>query len=424
MNLQDPIQRRKFWLLGGLYTSQYLGIGFIFAAVPAILRQSGASLDGIAWIYALGLIWSIKFLWAPLVDRFGSKKLGHYRSWLVVLQSLLALSMVAAAFFQVPEQLSSLTLVFALISTFSATQDIAADALAVTILQPEERGLGNSIQTAGGLIGNLIGGGLVLITYQWLGWTGSMLLLAAATAIPLLTVLNHREQPAPADFRSERVGLRDLGRFFRRPGMLRWMPILLVFNVGISMAYGLINPILVDLGWALDRIGFSTNIVGSLFGIGGAVAAGWIVQRFGRKTALLLVNLFIILSIGALYIPAQGLDNLMAVYAAIGVMMIGYGAGSTCLFTMMMDKSDPSSAGTDYTLQFSLSSILSFIVSGLGLALAESMGYAAVLVLAVGATLFALVQIWFYNDFAPRQIEPHAQFSTGEAGQAVAPEVA
>ena len=206
----------KFVLLGSLYVSQYLGISFIFTAVPAILRASGTALEDLAWIYGLGLIWSLKFLWAPLVDRYGSARLGHYRGWLLLMQSLLFATLAGAALLEVHDDLALLAACFALIALIASTQDIAADALAVTLLAPEERGLGNSIQMAGGMIGGVLGGGLTLIAYAWLGWRGSLLVLAVATALPLLLVLRHREQPAPADLRRDKASLRDLGRFLRR----------------------------------------------------------------------------------------------------------------------------------------------------------------------------------------------------------------
>lgn len=401
MNLQDVEQRQRMTLLGGLYISQFLGLGFIITAVPAIMRENGASLDDIGWIYALGLIWSIKFIWAPLVDRYGSKRYGHYRSWLIVLQSLIMLSLIATAFFDVNSQLSILAIFFALVSFFSATQDIAADALAVTILKSEERGLGNSIQIAGGFIGNIIGGGIVLIAYAWLGWAASLLILALGTAIPLINILRHQEQPAPADARAEKVSFKDLGRFFRRPGIGHWVIILATYGIAISIAYALINPMLVDLGWSLDQIGFVTNIVGSIFGIIGAFIAGTLVQRLGRKTAMLLTGFFATVSILGLYFPAQGTNNTVLIYVSLSLMLLAYGASTTILATLTMDKSDPEVAGTDYTLQYSLFSILSFVSSGLAFGMAESVGYFNVLTGAIAIGSVSLIFVWFYNDFTP-----------------------
>lgn len=403
MEMKERIKWRKMTLLAGLYITQYLGLGFIVTAVPAIMRKNGAGLDEIGWIYALGLIWSIKFLWAPLIDRFGSKKHGHYRSWLIVLQSLLILSLIGAAFFDINSQLGILAVFFVLICTFSATQDIAADALAVTMLAPKERGLGNSIQVAGGLIGNMIGGGLVLIVYQWVGWTGSMLVLAFSTMIPLVNILMHEEQPAPADARAEKVGFKDMLRFFKRPGTGRWVPLLLSFSVGISIAYALLNPMLVDIGWSLEEIGVAVNIFGSVFSIIGAAVAGWLAQKIGRKQGMIWSSVLVGLSIFALFPAAQGGGNSLFIYAGIGLMLLAFGASSTILSTMIMDKSDPSAAGTDYTLQYSLSSIFGYILAGSALGLAESLNYTGILWIAIGTVVLSLALIIGYKDYEPKK---------------------
>ena len=173
---------RKYLLLLTLYISQFLALGFIITAVPAILRDNGSEVEDIGWIFLFGLLWALKFLWAPLVDRYAWKRLGHYRGWLLLCQSLLVLSIVAAAFFDIDSQVGILSVFFFLISLFSATQDIAADALSVTIIKPEERGFANAIQTGGGFVGSFIGGGVVLICYDSLGWQGSLFLLAGLTA--------------------------------------------------------------------------------------------------------------------------------------------------------------------------------------------------------------------------------------------------
>ncbi len=399
LQLRNPQMRQKAILLGGLYTSQMLGLSFIVTAFPVILRHSGAGLSQLGWIYMLGFLWSFNFLWAPLVDRFGSQKHGHYRSWILVMQSLLILIMIGASFFTVPDDFAILMLLFAFLATFSATQDVSADALATTILKPEERGLGNSIQAAGSQIGCMVGGGVVLITYQWLGWQGSMLALAAVTALPLISVLALKEKPAPADCRKEKVDFRALIHFFLRPGMWRWITILMVFRISNTINYGLVLPILVDLGWSLGRIGFAINIIGTSFGVVGSALGGWTVSRWGRKSAMLVAMLLVILGTIGLLVPALGIENPAIAYVAIGLIMTAYGCSFAAMYSVIMDKSDPTSAGTDFTLQLSLSSFSAVAAMSLAMKLAEAIGYAGVLTGAVGIGLLSMVLIWLYDDF-------------------------
>ena len=403
MKFNSPEQRQKAILLGGLYTSQTLGLAFVTTAVPVILRQAGVGLDKISLIFVLGFCWSIKFLWAPLIDRYGSKKYGHYRSWILVLQVLMIIVTIGSSFFSINGQLSVLSLLFVLLAFFSATQDIAADGLAVTILKPEERGTGSGIQSAGNMIGFMIGGGIVLIAYQWLGWRGCLLALACGMALPLISILYYREKPAPANTHINKVDYKTLIRFFGRPRIWRWIPVLLIFRISNMITYWLLSPLLVDRGWSLDRIGIAINIVGTLFGVAGAALGGSIVSRWGRKTTMLASMLFAILGTIGLYGLARGIDDSVIVYIVIGLIMSAYGVSSTVMYTVIMDKCDPVSAATDFTLQWSITGISAMAAGGLAMALAESMGYAGVLIISIGIAILTMALIWFYDDFEPAQ---------------------
>lgn len=404
MKLNNPGQRQKAVLLIGLYTSQMLGLAFVITALPAILRQSGSGLGELGFIFGLGLVWSLKCLWAPLVDRFGSVKHGHYRSWIITLQLLIAVVLAGAGFFNLTSQLSILTILFTFVAIFAATQDIAVDALAVTILEPGERGTGNGIQAAGNLLGVMLGGGAVLIAYQWLGWQVSMLILAAGSALPLVSILRYQEKPAPADARRQKAGLKDLIRFFHRPRIGYWIAILAVFRIGNMTAYGLLSPLLVDLGWGLDNIGFSINTIGSLLGIAGACLGAWSINQWQRKTAMLLTLLLTALATMGLLLPARGIDHPAIVFGAIGLIMAAYGGSSAVMYTVIMDKSDPASAGTDFSLQMTISSISAFAAGGFGLALAESLGYAPVLLACLAVTALSMALVGSYNGFESTRI--------------------
>lgn len=399
-----PDKPKRLLLLGGLYTTQYIGLGFIMTAVPAILRDGGASLAQISLIYTLGFVWTLKCMWSPIVDRFGSSRHGHYRSWLLVLQTAMIALLVLSSCFDPGRQLHVFIAIFALFSLASATQDIAADALGVNILTPAERGMGNSVQISGGFIGNLLGGGLVLVSYQWLGWSGSLLILAAATAFPLVSVWRFKEYDALRGSKEYQVSYSDLVWLFRRPHSLRWIAVVMTYTLGISSAYALVGPMLVDLGWSLDQIGFATSILGALIAILGALAAGVMVRYLGRKASMILTNVLVFIAILMLLPIALGSENGMIIYFAIELILFAFGASATILATVMMDKSRLEAAGTDYTLQYSMSSLMGFVFSSGALALAESLGYAGVIYLSLGVTLISILAVSLNKDF--QAIEP------------------
>lgn len=414
---------RKYTLLASLYITQYLGLGFFFTALVAILRQQGVPLEQLSAIYVLGLFWILKFLWAPLVDRIGFGRLGHYRGWLIVMQSLLMLTLLAMGLFDLQTQLGPILGLCMLVGLLSATQDIAADALSCCLLAPEERGLGNGIQIGGGLLGNMIGGGLVLMLYPTIGWLGSMALLAAGTAIPLVQLLRFREPAWLAERHSahaERARFRDLLTFFGRPGMWRWLIVLLVYPLGVSLAYGLITPLLVDAGWSLERIGFGVNIVGSVVGLLGAVAVGWMVRRFGRKPMLFATALAMGFGLLLLLAPALGATGDLPAWAAIGALFLLYSPSAAILATVMMDNARPTAAGTDFTLQYCVFALVGFVAGGAGVGLAGVFGYSAVIVgAAVAAFVAALLVALLYTP-APAAAE--APLAVSPAIEALIPE--
>lgn len=186
---------------------------------------------------------------------------------------------------------------------------------------------------------------------------------------------------------SERARFRDLLTFFGRPGMWRWLIILLLYPLGVSTAYGLITPLLVDAGWSLERISFSINIVGSIIGMLSAVGVGWLIRRFGRKpvmfgTALAMGGGLLLLA------PALGVTDNLTVWAAIGALFLLYSPASAVLSTVMMDNARFGAAGTDFTLQYCVYALVGFVAGGAGLGLAGAFGYPAVI---VGSSLTAFL---------------------------------
>ena len=260
------------------------------------------------------------------------------------------------------------------------------------------------------MIGFMIGGGVALIAYQWLGWRGCLPALAGGMALPLVSILHYREKPAPANNRINKIDYKTLVRFFGRPRIRRWIPVLLIFRISNMITDWVLSPLLVALGWSIDRIGIAINIVGTLFGVAGAALGGVIVNRWGRKTTMSASMLFVIMGTIAMLGPARGINEPVIVYVVIGLCMSAYGVSSTVMYTVIMDKCDPVSAATDFTLQWSLTGISAMAAGGLAMRLAESMGYVGVLIISIGIAVLTMALIRFYDDFEP------AQFSGASIG--------
>lgn len=407
----QPEFRRKAVLLGGLYTTQMLAPAYIMNAMPSILREAGENLDRIGWLYALGMVWSANFLWAPLVDRLGSSRFGHYRGWIMVMQVMLIATLAVISFFPAPGYFNLLIILFALTAIFSSTQDVATDALAVRLFSTEERGIGNTIQVSGNMMGGVLGGGLSLVFYNWLGWQACIISLAACVALPLISLMAFHEPPPIEPRNKKAMGFGTLARFFLRPGILHWICILLALRAVGMAAYGMLSPLLVDIGWTLEQIGVAMYLAGPLIGLIGAGAAGWLITRFGRKFTVQLGMVFTIMTVLGMLFPANGYTDKLVAYCSIGLLNCGHGFTSTVLYTIIMDKCDPASAGTDFSLQMALTNGAMFVAVGIALHVAERIGYSDVLIgcAVLGVAFMTLIQA--YQGFEGEE-ESHVSAAT------------
>jgi RhtX/FptX family siderophore transporter len=374
---------RKIGLLTSLYFSQGLPSGFFSSALPALLRLQGMSLPDIGKTYLLSLPWALKFLWAPLLDRFGSRRLGRRRGWILPLQGLAVLVLVLIAGLDPAAQLTLILVAVGVISVLAATQDIATDGLAVELLDERERGLGNGVQVAAYRVGMIIGGGMLLKFIGDLGWRQTFLLMAVLLAVATLPILWHRERGTSqaADGSAPGVEMpeihwRDFLRFFTRPGMGLWLLLLALFKGGDAVATGIGSPFLVDLGMTAEEIG-NLYTYGTLpAGLLGALLGGWAVGRIGRRRALLGFGIFQGLVVAAYALPALGLYTRGTLYATAITDYAAGGMATAVLFTMMMDVCRPGTEGSDYTIQASLAMTAPILARALGGTLAGTFGYA------------------------------------------------
>ncbi|MBL3553745.1 MFS transporter [Rhodovulum sulfidophilum] len=385
----DVLGTRQWALLASLYSTQYLGLNFFVVALVAILRTEGAQLDVLGLVYMLGLIWPLKLIWAPMIDRFTIGRGGHFRGWLLLTQGLLVLLLLAIGRFDV---IDDFPLVYALclgVALLAATQDIAVDGLACRLLPETGRGLGNGLQIAGGLVGNMVGGGLILMLYPQIGWEGCLTLLAVLTAIPAVQLIGF-DEPAWQRYGDATGKLyRRMTVFWWQPGQRCWLGIVLLVSASSGMAYAVLMPLLVDQGWGPARIGLVVNVFGSIAGLVAALISGWLMHRLSRRDALVMGVGLQIAGVAALLLPAWGLTQ-AAAFGAIAYFLC-YNPVSVVMATMMMDRAAPQSAATDFTLQFTSGQFAAIAAMSAGAAMAAQIGYGGVLGVALGAGSVALL---------------------------------
>ncbi|MFF2083826.1 MFS transporter [Nocardia sp. NPDC058176] len=377
-------------LLTSLYFAQGLPFGFFTQALPVVLRESGYSLVAISASSVLFLPWALKFLWAPYVDRYSTR-----RTWLLVLQLAAAAVAMVLASLDLSSSLRWLFVGIVVVNLLSATQDVATDGLAVRLLGPRERGLGNGIQVGAYRVGMIVGGGALLWLFALAGWR--MLFLAMAILIVLTTVPVWllREPVAERPPRPHPTQL--LGAWWarlRRPGMLAFIALVGAFKFGDSMAAALTGPFMSDMGLDLGQIALVKGVLSSAGALVGAAFGGWLAYRFGRRNALLIGGVTQTMSIALYLFVSLGVGGFeLLVTASLAEHIFG-GAATVAVFALMMDASEPEHAGSDYTL-FACAIVIVQGVAGFAAGIVGDLsGYPAIFVIGLvlsGAGCAALV---------------------------------
>ena len=388
---------RKLGLLTSLYLSQGLPFGFFTQALPVLLRERGLSLPAIGLTHLLALPWALKFLWAPWMDRYGSARWGRRRGYILPLQFLSAVLLLALA---LPEGAVSMTALMGavlLVNLLAATQDVATDGLAVELLTPPERGWGNGIQVAGYRVGMILGGGLMLLVFARFGWRPTLLSLGALLLVATVPVALFRE-PAPAELPRRDTGSpwRWLGESLlhwrHRPGVGAWFTLLVLFKAGESLATGMVRTFLVDVGLGLSQVGWMLGFLGFTTGLLGAVAGGALVHRLGQRRALLVFGTLQAVAVGLYALAARGSSSLPVLAFVCGVEHLASGMATAALFTGMMDVCRPEHAASDYTVQASLVVLATGGAAAVSGWSAQALGYAGHFTLA--AAVCALAVVW------------------------------
>lgn len=386
----------KLGLLATLYLSQGLPFGFFNQAVPVFLRRQNVSLEDIGLSSLLAAPWAAKFLWAPLVDRHGSRCFGRRKAWIVPLQLCSALVMIALATLEWREAAPAILACVFLVNLCAASQDIATDALAVSLLGLSERGLGNGVQVAGYRVGMIIGGGALLIAFDHLGWRGAMLSMAALLALATVPIVLHREAPwQPPPERHGHVGA--LRSFLGRPGVGGWLVVLVLYKGGDALGTGMLRPFLVDRGLSLGEIGWISGTVGSAAGLVGALAGGALVGRLGRGRSLVVFGLLQAVSNVGYWWAALATTPREALYVVCGLEHLFGGMATVALFTSMMDRCRVELAGTDYTLQASVVVIATGAFSASSGFSASRLGYPGHFAAAAALSFVGLACAWLWQ---------------------------
>ncbi len=388
--MRKKLTKQHTALLFSLYTTQFLGLAFFTEALIAILRRNGMPLENLGFVYFLGLFWVLKFLWAPFIDRIEFKRFGHYKAWIIIFQALMVLVLFLSSLFDLfanLEMVISLSVIFAFLS---ASQSIAVDALVYKSVSSSQRPSANAMKSAGGMVGMVLGSGVGLIIYSSYGWAYTMIALAIATSISLLQIIIYKEEKTKRSKDKNKINYKQYLDFWKGEKRKKWLLLLLVYPLTISMAYGLITPILVDEEWSLDKIGFAVHIVGFGIGVLSAFLASWFISKYGRKNILIISSLGQIIGILLLFMLQSEYNSSFIAMLVVGFIFSFYSPSSVVMTTLMMDEVSSEFPASQFAMQHSIYMFSGIVASGLAVSFAGIFGYPTMIVIGSVIGLLAL----------------------------------
>ncbi len=388
--------KSKLALLTSLYLAQGLPFGFFTQALPVIMRQQGMSLESIGFSSLLALPWALKLLWAPLVDKHYSNKIGRRRSWILPLQFMSITLMIIAAMFDAKNEFTGLIGLIFIVNLLASTQDIATDGLAVELLSQKERGLGNGIQVAGYRLGMIIGGGALLVVFEKLGWRLAFFSMAIILAIATIPIFLHSEKKTILPESHAQLRWKDFLSFFKTRDIWLWIIGLFFYKSGDAFATQMLRPLLVDMKYSMSEIGGIVGTIGFGFGLIGSLLGGWLVNTLARRKSLLTFSLLQTVTILGYFLMANNAANSIAVvYALSALEHFCGGLATVAIFTVMMDKCNPNIAATDYTIQACIVVISTGVFSALSGISANQFGYAGHFIIAAILSFLGFIAIYF-----------------------------
>jgi MFS transporter, PAT family, beta-lactamase induction signal transducer AmpG len=362
------------------------GLPFLlmFGTLTAWLSQAGIDKTSIGLFVLTGTAFTLKFLWAPLVDRLPlpvmSRVLGQRRSWLILAQIVCVVSLIGIALSDPAINLMTTVIWTVVLAFASATQDIVIDAYRIETLNEDEQGVGAAAYQLGYRLALIAAGAGALILADAVGWSATYIAMAGLMAVGLVTTLlspEPKHHPQKDEEHTNRIArytqwLKDsvvapFAEFFSRPGAVAILLFVIFYKYADGIWAAMANPFYLELGFTLTEIGVVSKTYGVVMTIIGSILGGVMVLRFGILKSVLFGAISMALTnllYAALALAGPSVPVLMAV---ISIENLANGIGGTAFIAYLSSLCNLAYTATQYALLSSFMNVArTFLASGGG----------------------------------------------------------
>ena len=388
----------------------------VFSTLTAWLTEEGVSRSAIGLFAWVGMTYSVKVIWAPIVDRaaipFFGRVLGQRRSWILFGQMLVVFGLIAISIFGV-SNLPLLALFSVIVAFGSSTQDIAIDAYRIEAIEEEYQGAMSASYILGYRIALLIAGAGAFYVASFTAWSNVYLVMAVLMGVGFGAVMLAKEplflrqgliRETDSAFNVQKFTflnavVNPFKDFFVRNGSFALLIILLIGVYRLSdIVMGIMaNPFYLDMGYSKIEIANITKLFGFFMTIFGAFVGGLLVIKWGVGRCLLIgavavatTNLFF----AQLALLANPDLNWLAVTVSLDNLSGGF--ATTAFIAYLSGLTNKAYTATQYALFSSLMTLPGKFMSGFSGFVVDSYGYFTFFLSAAALGLPAILLIWFY----------------------------
>jgi PAT family beta-lactamase induction signal transducer AmpG len=336
-----------------------LPLALTSGTLQAWLTVAGVDLKTIGIFTLVGLPYSLKFLWAPVMDRITLPWLGRRRGWMLVTEIAVAAGLALMGLVGAESGPRWLGMIAIAVAFMSASLDVVFDAYRTDVLLPAERGFGAAVWVNGYRLALLLASAGALVLADHIGWRGTYLALAAVMSAGVATILLSPNPPAgglPPRTLKEAVGL-PLRELFARPGIYGLLSLIVLYKIGDAVAGSL------QTAFFIGGLGFTPGEVGYVKGLGiaatliGALAGGMIMAKSGLARSLLFFGLLQALSNLSFMLLAWIGKSYEALAASVVIENVTGGMGTAAFVALVMSLCDHRYTATQFALLSSLEAL-------------------------------------------------------------------
>ena len=366
---REALFNRRMLICVFIGFSAGLPLYLLINLLPAWLRSEGVDLKAIGLFALIQLPYTWKFLWSPLMDRFGLPMLGRRRGWMLATQLLLLVAIPVFGLLHPKLDIWTIAYLATVVAFFSASQDIVLDAFRREILPEPELGLGNAVYVNAYRISSLIPGSLALILSDLLPWSSvfmvTALFMLPGVAMTLLVDEPPLTQGTPRTLREAVV--EPFREFITRAGWTEALLVLLfifLYKLGDSMATALATPFYLDMGFTRTDIGIVAKNAGLWASVIGGMLGGLWMVKIGINRGLWLFGAVQLVSILGFAVLAwvQQPDRLLLAFV-IAFEALGVGLGTAAFVAFIARATDPRYTATQFALFTSLAAVPRTVVN-------------------------------------------------------------